>query len=170
MIFGKTNTSTVPEDYKTYYSHLMGHQDQDITLLEQSTNYLLGILMILSFLLSTALNPLVFYFNYHQVTMATVFCFLLQLPSGNHGNCFFVFYFNYHQVTMATVFCFLLQLPSGNHGNCFLFFISTTISSLGKCNHSNFNVGNHNNYCQGNDHDNNDNHFNVEITEFVTIT
>ena len=67
MIFGKVNTSTVPEEYKIYYSHLMTH-DNSITLLEQLTNYFFGIMMILSFLLSTVLNPVVFYFNYHQRT------------------------------------------------------------------------------------------------------
>ena len=78
MIFGKTNTSTVPEDYKIYYSHLMGHQDQDITVLEQSTNYILGLLMIISFLLSTTLNPLVFYYNYHQVNMSSITTIIIR--------------------------------------------------------------------------------------------
>ena len=65
MIFGKVNTSTVPEDYKAYYNHLT---TADITLSEVLANYLLGLLIVLSFLLSTSLNPVVFYYNYHQNT------------------------------------------------------------------------------------------------------
>jgi hypothetical protein len=67
MIFGKVDTSTVPEEYRPYYNQIL-LRDTDITVAEQLTNYLFGILMIISFLLSTLLNPVVFYYNFHQIT------------------------------------------------------------------------------------------------------
>ena len=66
MIFGNANLSLVPpEYYDAYYKDVVYEES---TLGEVVANYLLGVLMVLSFLVSTALNPVVFYYNYQQVT------------------------------------------------------------------------------------------------------
>ena len=63
MIFGKADISHVPEKYLSYLEH---HDFTETTAVDKAGNYILGVTMILSFIISLVLNPTVFYFNYQQ--------------------------------------------------------------------------------------------------------
>ena len=79
MIFGEAYITSIPEQYERYYGKLLYNESTgsleyngtlSITLTtawDRAANYSLGVAMLLSFLFSTCLNPLVFYFSYQQV-------------------------------------------------------------------------------------------------------
>ena len=65
MILRRANVSNLEEGISQFFPNLkeFGNEPSDA---DSAGDYLLGITMILAFLISTALNPFTFLFNYHQ--------------------------------------------------------------------------------------------------------